>query len=288
MLYPARSLPAFPDRNTVRADVLGADPRLASLASEKPDGLISIDANGDLHFRSDLVNGSALENALDVAGVDADHQDVLSELYERVFQHHSFTGRSGAMHGYEGIGSIYWHMVSKLLLSVQETFWEARSSGAPPELVAGLAAAYRRIREGLGFRKTPAEFGAIPLDCYSHTPAHAGAQQPGMTGQVKEQVIARFGELGVRVVDGRIWVDPVLLPADELVSSDGCARFSFCRVPMELRPGDEASVQVHRIDGQLTVRPGQALTRSESKDIFENGGNIIKVVFNVPAAQASP
>ena len=285
LLYPTRSLPAFPDRNTVRADVLGADPRLQSLASEKPGGLITIDVNGDLHFRSDLVNGSALVHALDRAGADADHQATLSDLYERVFQHHSFTGRSGAMHGYEGIGSIYWHMVSKLLLSVQETLWAARSSGAPPELVGRLAAAYRKIREGLGFRKSPVEFGAIPLDCYSHTPAHAGAQQPGMTGQVKEQVIVRLGELGVRVVDGRIHVDPILLLVDELVSSDGCTSFSFCRVPMELRPGDEAKVQVHQMDGQLIVRPGPALTRAESKDIFEGGGKIIKVVFDVPVAK---
>ena len=34
--------------------------------------------------------------------------------------------------------------------------------------------------------KTVRSYGAFPSDPYSHTPAHAGAQQPGMTGQVKE------------------------------------------------------------------------------------------------------
>ena len=32
-------------------------------------------------------------------------------LYETVFDHQSFTGRSGTMFGYEGLGCIYWHMV---------------------------------------------------------------------------------------------------------------------------------------------------------------------------------
>ncbi len=38
-------------------------------------------------------------------------------------------------------------------------------------------------------------YGAIPTDPYSHTPGFAGAQQPGMTGPVKED-ICRLGELG--------------------------------------------------------------------------------------------
>ena len=45
-------------------------------------------------------------------------------------------------------------------------------------------------------------YGAFPTDPYSHTPAGKGAQQPGMTGQVKEDVISRFGELGVEVKNG--------------------------------------------------------------------------------------
>ena len=198
LLYPARSLPAFPDRNILTMDDLEADPVVEPLVGKSADRLLSIDLNGYVHFRSDLTNASVLAVALDEAGVEADQRSAALALYERVFDHHSFTGRSGAMHGYEGIGSIYWHMVSKLLLAVQETVWDARSKGESTELVSGLAAAYRRIRDGLGFRKNPAEFGAIPLDCYSHTPAHSGAQQPGMTGQVKEQVITRFGELGVQ------------------------------------------------------------------------------------------
>ena len=103
------------------------------------------------------------------------------------------------MFGFEGLGSIYWHMVSKLLLAIQENFFAARDSGTDEETCSRLGALYYAVRDGIGFNKTPSEYGAFPMDPYSHTPKHAGAQQPGMTGQVKEEVLSRFGELGVRV-----------------------------------------------------------------------------------------
>ncbi|MCW1889108.1 hypothetical protein OK016_02310 [Vibrio chagasii] len=49
------------------------------------------------------------------------------------------------------------------------------------------------MRAGIGFNKTPENHGAFPTDPYSHTPKASGAQQPGMTGQVGREVIARFG-----------------------------------------------------------------------------------------------
>ena len=53
--------------------------------------------------------------------------------------------------------------------------------------------------KGIGAHKSPVNYGAFPSDPYSHTPAGKGAQQPGMTGQVKEDILSRFGELGLRV-----------------------------------------------------------------------------------------
>ena len=44
------------------------------------------------------------------------------DLFETVFDHGSFTGRSGTFFAFEGLGSIYWHMVSKLLLAAQESY----------------------------------------------------------------------------------------------------------------------------------------------------------------------
>ena len=68
-----------------------------------------------------------------------------------------------------------------------------------------------RLRAGLGGSKSPEVFGAFPADAYSHTPGHAGAKQPGLTGQVKEDVLCRWGELGVLVEDGRLVFNPLLL-----------------------------------------------------------------------------
>jgi hypothetical protein len=184
------------------------------------------------------------------------------------------------MYGYEGIGSIYWHMVSKLLLAVQERHRAARESSASPATVDGLAACYRRIRDGLGFRKDPEEFGAVPIDCYSHTPGHAGAQQPGMTGQVKEEILARWGELGMVVEDGCIVLEPPLLAAAELLPDDGTAyRWTVCEVPFSVAPADADEVHVHLGSGDVTRRPGAALTREESTAVFGRRGTVSRVEF---------
>ena len=60
----------------------------------------------------------------------------------------------------------------------------------------------------MGFTKTPDVYGAFPTDPYSHSPRHRGAQQPGMTGQVKEEIITRFGELGVEISGGCLRFNP--------------------------------------------------------------------------------
>ena len=59
--------------------------------------------------------------------------------------------------------------------------------------------------------KTAAGGGARSADPYSHTAGEGGAQQPGMTGRVKEEILTRWGELGLRFAGGLIRFDPVLL-----------------------------------------------------------------------------
>ena len=127
------------------------------------------------------------------ADLDAAIASVL-EVYEEVFAHRGFTGRSGTMFAYEGLGSVYWHMVGKLVLAIQERYLAARDAGAAPAVLAALARHYRAIRVGMsGTDKAPTVWGAFPLDPYSHSPAHGGARQPGMTGQVKEEILIRLG-----------------------------------------------------------------------------------------------
>ena len=137
--------------------------------------------------------------------------DYLQGVYEKIFNHKTFTGRSGTFFGYEGLGSIYWHMVSKLRLAVFEVTKSALESEVSTELTSRLIDHYFQINLGIGSHKSPDLYGAFPTDPYSHTPGGKGAQQPGMTGQVKEDLLCRFGELGVRVNQGSLSFDIDLL-----------------------------------------------------------------------------
>ena len=139
-------------------------------------------------------------------------------IFEKIFDHKSFTGRSGTFFGYEGLGSIYWHMVSKLLLAVQEVSLQAINKKEDASLIGNLLDHYFEINEGIGVNKSPKLYGAFPTDPYSHTPEGKGAQQPGMTGQVKEDILSRFGELGVYVKDGVLGFKPTILRKEEFLN----------------------------------------------------------------------
>jgi hypothetical protein len=249
MLYPDRSLPGFLQRNRLDEAAL-ALPVTQQLLREGRTDLLQVQSDGTVRFAPALANRGDLE----AAGADLGAAlQPLAQAYERVLRHHEFTGRSGTMFAYEGLGCIYWHMVAKLLLAVQERVFEASDAGAP-ELPA-LVAHYRRVRDGLGYRKSAAEYGAFPADPYSHTAAEGGAQQPGMTGQVKEEILTRWGELGLRFEQGRVRFDPVLLDAAEL-PPDGALSFTLARVPYRIRRG--AATRVRTLVAQRWVEHPQA------------------------------
>ncbi|MFU8840835.1 MAG: hypothetical protein ACNA8R_08930 [Nitriliruptoraceae bacterium] len=290
VLYPVPELESFLARNRIPDGLAAAQPVLERLAGDGRAGLIERDADGGLHFRADLVNAVALEQALQAAEVDADDRVAVQEVYETLFEHHAFTGRSGGMHGYEGIGSIYWHMVAKLLLAVQERAIEVEDGDGDPAVLDRLTAAYRRVRDGLGFRKDPVTYGAFPTDCYSHTPAHAGAQQPGMTGQVKEEVLTRAGELGLRIAGGRlVWGRPLLTDDELWVDDQGVPAFTLtvCGTPVRVEVAEVDEVHVERKDGDVEVVAGRALDRDASAAVFDRGGDLARVVIRRAAADAT-
>ena len=155
--------------------------------------------------------------------------------------------------------------------------------------------------EGIGFNKTPAEYGAFPTDPYSHTPKHAGAKQPGMTGQVKEEVLCRFGELGVRVSDGAVHFQPDLLRARELMAEsrdtgyvdvDGNWQtitvppnglvFTWCQVPIVYKLDDNAPISLTVVDkdGEQKVFEQLALPAEESSDVFRRNGRIRQLTIS--------
>jgi hypothetical protein len=308
LLYPERRLRGFLERNVIPEERVAEVHLLQELLEARDVSLLARDALGVCRFHGDFSNGRDVAAALDrlaakrrwTQSVARDQQAVL-ELFEEIFNHASYTGRSGTMYAFEGLGCIYWHMVSKLLLAVQEITFRAADPGQPEPAVRDLMEFYYRIRAGLGSAKTAAEYGAFPTDPYSHTPAHAGAQQPGMTGQVKEEILTRFGELGIQVRDGCVLFRPILLRRSEFRREAGTYRFhdltgrarsidvpeqglafSFCQVPVLYQLSRDASVRVTRSDGTASVRGGNELDAIHSRALFERDGRIERIEVAVP------
>ncbi len=308
LLYPERTLPAFLDRNRVPEAAIAQAPILAELLATGDRSVVVRDASGQIRFAETFRNAHDLSAALDRLAADptwapavARDRRPLGDVFEQVFHHHSFTGRSGRMYGYEGLGSIYWHMVAKLLLAVQELVFRAVDEAAPDAVLQALTQHYRRIRAGLGFSKTAAEYGAFPFDPYSHTPRHAGAQQPGMTGQVKEEILTRMGELGVRFRAGRFVFSPALLHAHERLAESGPLRvlghdgvwrtvdvpaggyaFTLAQVPIVVHAGGAATLQVRFADGTTVEQPGLELDAATTARWFARRGEVVSIGIRVP------
>jgi hypothetical protein len=129
VLYPDRKLPGFFEKNNIPAAAIAQSKTLASMIERGDRRIVIQDANGVAHFNAAFRNGALLEEALAALDIDDDERARISALYEEVFDHQSFTGRSGTFYKYEGLGCIYWHMVSKLLVAVQEVLDRAGCAG---------------------------------------------------------------------------------------------------------------------------------------------------------------
>jgi len=299
LLYPDRELPRFVDKNNIPPGALRRSSLLKTLLAQGNTQLVERDVAGRVHFNSTVKNARDLDRLLDQfehtrhARNAKRERGLILEIFEQLFDHASFTGRSGTFFGYEGLGCIYWHMVSKLLLSAQEAYWRAADSHAPRNVLRGLANAYYDIRAGIGDHKTPRGYGAFPMDPYSHTPGQSGARQPGLTGQVKEDFLCRFGELGVRVKGGQVHFCPGLLRRQEFVTQrtefayhdvsgaphhlflkSGELAYTYCQVPIIYRLARRNSIGVVRSDGTRQTNPLLQLDRGISRELFDRTGRI--------------
>jgi hypothetical protein len=307
MLYPNRKLPGFLDRNTIGLTEVKANPLLAELIAAGNRALVSEDASGHFRFTGSPRSSKDIAAALDRlaeqprwSAVVETHRQSILDLYESVVNHRSFTGRSGTMFGYEGLGCIYWHMVAKLLLATQECFFRAIGNHDCAAEVRALADLYYRVRAGLSFNKTADVYGAFPLDPYSHTPAHCGAQQPGMTGQVKEEIITRAGELGVTVIDGCIAFRPALLRRSEFLDvpstwhligldgqhqqlplASGSLGFTLCQTPVIYSLGDAPGIGVAFADGRSEFIEENTLSDRISHEILQRTAAVARIQVTI-------
>ena len=302
LLYPDRELTRFVDKNIIPEAQLKGSKLLTTLVDSGDTSLVEKDSQGGYHFNGAFNNVDSAKAVL-ASLKENGYQDLveqeqllIEEIFESVFNHRQFTGRSGGMYAYEGLGSIYWHMVSKLLLAALENFRKALERGSDAVTVGKLADCYFDIRAGIGFNKTPDNYGAFPTDPYSHTPGFAGAKQPGMTGQVKEEVITRLMELGLTVSGGAICFRPFILRKSEFLSSSdslsyfdiagnqrsvdlqaGQLGFTYCQVPVVYSLAEETSIVISFADGSEKVISGDSIDTETSLAIFDKTGEVVKI-----------
>ena len=306
LLYPYKELKGFIERNTISASAVSSSKLLEQLVSDKNVQILEKDVNGDYHFSGNFKNANDLKAALlELSGTSYEalaqsETPKILQIFEEVFNHKAFTGRSGTFYGYEGLGSIYWHMVSKLQLAVLETCNSAFESEADAGDVGNLLDHYYEINAGIGVHKSPKLYGAFPTDAYSHTPAGKGAQQPGMTGQVKEDILSRFGELGVVVSEGKLGFNPRLLRANEFLKesnifhyiaiptkkdsilvSEGSLCFTYCQVPIIYTIAEEDSLTVDFSNGTTKTFNTLSLDTEISEQVFNRNGEVTQLNVHI-------
>ena len=187
-------------------------------------------------------------------------------------------------------------MVSKLALGVSENFFAAIDSGADAATVSALRDHFREIRAGIGAEKSPTEYGAFASDAYSHTPENAGVKQPGMTGQVKEDILSRFAELGVHVENGSLGFRFDLFDRSELLTEAqdftfcglngdsqtivvpaGAMAFTLCQVPVICKTGPTEQVEIEFSDGRKESVDGLRLDEVITRKVFSRSGKVTAI-----------
>jgi hypothetical protein len=306
ILYPNKELARFDKKNNIPSGKVEKSELLKQLLKDGNTQIIEKDVLGNYHFNGNFNNANSLKKALANLPdgiyktlIDKDAK-LLLKIFEDIFDHKSFTGRSGTFFGYEGLGSIYWHMVSKLLLAVQENCVSAINNNESEVLIGKLLDHYYEIEAGIGVHKSPELYGAFPTDPYSHTPGGKGAQQPGMTGQVKEDVLSRIGELGVIVKNGSINFNPRLLKKQEFLKKpksfeytdinkeDKMLRlepdtlcFTYCQIPIIYKLSEEEGLKVVFNKDSILEFNSLNLDLKTSKKVFKRTGEIDHIVISL-------
>src|SRR5208283_3615042 len=126
-----------------------------------------------------------------------------------------------------------------------------------------------------------------------HTPGFAGVQQPGMTGQVKEDLISRLGEMGVAVEGGRLGFHAHLVSRSEFLKEartfrfydlDGQERsldlasgtlvFTTCQMPVVAHQSGPPRIEITPAHGSRQTVEGLSLDAETSAAVFERTGAV--------------
>jgi hypothetical protein len=304
LLYPNKNLSGFLAKNIIPKEISNSSTLLQNLSKLKHPTIVKCDAKGHYRFHADIQNTYKLNEVCksfiweNGTKLTSEEIEFLNEVFEKVFNHRAFTGRSGTFFAYEGLGSIYWHMVSKLHLAAQENLLtEEKNEDAKAKLKQQVI----EIGKGIGIEKSPSNYGAFPTDAYSHTPLHKGAQQPGMTGQVKEDIIVRFKELGLKLHDGKISFSKALIENNEWLKEQKTFNyydvfnhaqsidlkqfnlaFTICQVPIVYQLSSENKIEINYSSGEVKIVPSLTLDAINTESIFNRNNQIksLRINFN--------
>ena len=304
LLYPDRNLLRFQEKNQISQSSVANCPLVESLLKSNQRGILLRDANDHLRFAGHLRNSAELRSELDqlgsscpeLASLIEQHGSSLCQVFESTFEHHRFTGRSGTFFGYEGLGSIYWHMVSKLGVAILENYRRSLQRGEV-QAADHLRSYYRKLQHGIGCEKNPKQYGAFPTDPYSHSPENSGVKQPGMTGQVKEDILTRLSELGITLQEGHLTFEASLIEARETLSQKctfktqgingssqnldlepGQMGLTFCQVPILYSFGDVDRIEVKFLSQDAMLIQGLTLPQDVSQSLFDRRGDIESIM----------
>ena len=188
-------------------------------------------------------------------------------------------------------------MVSKLAFAVQEVLWKSIHKQSDNKVTESLRKHYYAVVDGIGTNKTPKVYGAFPTDPYSHTPAGRGAQQPGMTGQVKEDILCRWGEFGVYAQDGKLFFNSTIIRTEEYLEEDKefvfydvnnkkqtltipkyALCFTYCQVPIVYHNQSNASgVELVLSNGEHKKIDQYHLDAGDAANLFSRNGKISQI-----------
>jgi hypothetical protein len=96
-----------------------------------------------------------------------------------------------------------------------------------------------------------------------------------MTGQVKEEILTRWGELGVKIESGLAVFNPRLLRRAEF-KNDGTLHFTWCGADIVYKLVDPKEAGRIAVNG-AAARSGMSLSADESASLFNRNGKTRRV-----------
>ncbi|UCH14888.1 MAG: hypothetical protein JSV22_02715, partial [Bacteroidales bacterium] len=105
-LYPDRQLDRFIEKNNIPARLAEKSELIKKLIKDNNRNIVLKDVKGNLHFNGAFRNAAMLRESLDRLKknykelVEKDYKLIL-DIFEKIFDHQSFTGRSGTFYKYE-------------------------------------------------------------------------------------------------------------------------------------------------------------------------------------------